>query len=404
MRILNLCVETDRIMGGRGEMNAQVMPRLHALGHQVTFVSVFDDWVVRPPFETSAPKERWPFVSDTQCGIASQVLHSIVMHCAKLGNRFDVILAHDWDMMFPAEQLSKLWGIPWIACFHLFQHEMALVEGRATDEASLMPIQCEWSALAAADRVTCVSHSMASYARRNMVDRDIEVVHNGVEVPEPAELLKDGGKLRLLYMGRVATQKGFQAVLDLAESTDEFDITFCGKHAALRVEDAEATPEMQRVRKLERLPHFHYHGWVSREDRHKHYQACDMVVMPSIAEPFGIVGLEAMAHARPLLTTRADGIAEFADESNSWRIEPNWQSIRTTALNVASSPEVSSSKVHEGLRTAKSFTWDAAAAKYSDLIKETVHGHSRIRGSGGELRKDCTGRHCCDAKCRVEAR
>jgi glycosyltransferase involved in cell wall biosynthesis len=373
MRILNLCVETDQIMGGRGEMNCEVMPRLHTLGNFVHWVSLSEDWSHPQLFETSCPNERWPFVCTNQSGIAAQVIHAVIMHCIKLGNRFDIIIAHDWDMVFPAQELSKLWGIPWVACFHLFQHEMSKVEGRGSDDASVMPIPFEWNALAAAPRVTCVSHAMARYAKDFMVDRPIDVIHNGVDQIPGAAFRPITGKPKLLYMGRIATQKGSQFICDLAENTDEFDITFCGKHAALEVEDAEATPEMKRIRELEKLSHFHFHGWVSREERHKFYQACDMILMPSVAEPFGIVALESMAHARPLLTTGVDGIGEFADGGNSWKITTDWQNIAEVARSVVTSQTLAEAKVLNGLRTAAAFSWDNTALKYHRLIQEMTH-------------------------------
>jgi glycosyltransferase involved in cell wall biosynthesis len=377
MRILNLCVETDQIMGGRGEMNVEVMPRLQALGNQVHWVSLSETWTNKPLFETSCPRERWPFVCGDQAAVAAQVLHATIMHCIKLGNRFDVILAHDWDMMFPAQELAKLWRIPWVACFHLFQHEMASVEGRSSDDPSIMPIAFEWNAISQASRVTCVSHAMARYAQKNMVDRHIDVVHNGVQQIANASFRPITGKPKLLYMGRIATQKGAQFVCDLAENTDEFDITFCGKHAALEVEDAEATAEMKRIRELEKLPHFHYHGWVSREDRHKFYEDCDMVVMPSLAEPFGIVGLEALAHGRPLLTTMVDGIGEFADGNNAWKISTDWRRIAEVARSVVTSGTLAEERSRNGIQTAASFNWDATALKYHRLIQEIVYGDFR---------------------------
>lgn len=400
MRILNLCVETDRIIGGRGEMNAQVMPRLQALGHQVTWVALRDDWVERPTFETVLPHSPWPFIGSSDSAIAMQSMHSIIMHCLKMGNRFDVILAHDWDMQFVAEELSKVWQIPWVACFHLFQYEMALLEGKASNDEDLLPISLEVNALANAHRVTCVSFAMKQFAQEQIgIGRPIDVIHNGVTVTDCTyEPEQRSGKPKLLYIGRIAPQKGHDVILDLAERTDAFDITFCGKHAALPDADIDNTPDMQRIRRLEKLPHFHYAGWVGRDERRKYYEACDFVVMPSRGEPFGIVGLEAMAHRRPLLTTHVQGISEYADISNSFHIECSAESIEQQVWAIHSRHHRLRDVVEHGYRTAKAFSWDAVAEKYDCLIKKVVDGYFKAYRNRSECSADCSGGHCGDAQ------
>jgi glycogen(starch) synthase len=40
------------------------------------------------------------------------------------------------------------------------------------------------------------------------------------------------------------------------------------------------------------------------------YQSADLVVMPSVSEPFGLVPLEAMQHGTPSLISKQSGVAE----------------------------------------------------------------------------------------------
>jgi len=404
MRILNLCVETDKIMGGRGEMNAQVMPRLQAMGHTITWVSLRDDWVDRPTFETVKPNSPWPFISATDSGVALQSMHSIVMHCLQMGNRFDIILAHDWDMQFVAEELSKIWCIPWAACFHLFQYEMALLEGKQSTDEDLLPISMELGGLMNATRVTCVSFAMKKFAEDAMqISRQVDVVHNGVTVTDtPYEPEQRSGKPKLLYIGRIAPQKGFDAILDLAERTDAFDITFCGKHAALPDVDTENTLDMQRIRRLEKLPHFHYAGWVGRDERSKFYEACDFVVMPSRGEPFGIVGLEAMAHRRPLITTQVQGIGEYADDTNSLKIEATADSIAEAVTQFHSRHHFLREIVKAGYQTASAFSWEAVAEKYDQLIRSVIDGYFKVDRSGNECGENRAGGHSSYATVGLE--
>ena len=40
------------------------------------------------------------------------------------------------------------------------------------------------------------------------------------------------------------------------------------------------------------------------------YQAADLLVMPSVSEPFGLVPLEAIQHGTPVLISKQSGVAE----------------------------------------------------------------------------------------------
>ena len=372
MRILNLCVESDRIMGGRGEMNCEVMTRLQTGGHDVHHVCLDATWIKEPSYSWSIPSERWPMPCFERPGIAAQVMHSTVIHCLKLRKTFDVIVAHDWDMFFVASELSKVWGIPWVATCHLFQHQMALIEGRDATEEGMLPIANEWFGVSKAPHVVCVSNDMARYAREIMgVHREFSIIHNGVQPIIGVKPRPPTTNPRCLFIGRLSFQKGYDYVLDLAEKHLELLIDVAGSMPALPADAAEESPTMRRIRALEKSnPNFTYHGHVSRYERDAVYDRADCVLMPSRAEPFGIVALEAMARGIPLVTTRVDGLAEFCDDSNSWRcdlsVESLYQAIKDAALGDA--------RVERALTTAKEFSWDTCAKKWNALLKGIVNG------------------------------
>lgn len=389
MRILNLCVESDDIMGGRGEMNVQVMRRLHSLGHEVHHVVLYDRWIEPPAYAWSKATGPWPYVPFEQTAIGAQVMHSLVLHCLKLRKEFDIILAHDWDMMFCAAELSQIWGIPWVAYFHLFQHQMLAVEKRTNlSDAAVMPVAYEWFGLLHSDRAVCVSQNMADYAFDSMPTKEKPaVIHNGVEEVPTASYRAPGVRPKILFIGRIATQKGYWFFLDAAEAMPHCDFIFAGKHAALKAEDAEETEEMKRIRQMESLPNFKYLGHIDRTERDKLYQEVDIVVMPSIAEPFGIVALEAQAHGKPIITTLIDGIPEFLSEGNSWKCEPSSQSVIETVQTVLDNPKEAERRALNGLSNVKQFSWDKTAQKVEQLIKDTIYDF-RSPNQGTETKTD----------------
>ena len=51
-------------------------------------------------------------------------------------------------------------------------------------------------------------------------------------------------------------------------------------------------------------------GALWEEERDRMYQSADLVVMPSVSEPFGLVPLEALQHGTPSLITYQSGVGE----------------------------------------------------------------------------------------------
>src|SRR5690606_22324572 len=58
------------------------------------------------------------------------------------------------------------------------------------------------------------------------------------------------------------------------------------------------------VRELGLSTHVRFVGWVDSARREQLFANADVVVLPSHAENFGMVVVEALAHARPVITTR----------------------------------------------------------------------------------------------------
>ena len=59
-------------------------------------------------------------------------------------------------------------------------------------------------------------------------------------------------------------------------------------------------------------------GKVSQEDLMKAYDACDMLVQPSINEGFGLVISEAMCFGKPVVGSNVGGIAEQQGRPRGW--------------------------------------------------------------------------------------
>ena len=72
---------------------------------------------------------------------------------------------------------------------------------------------------------------------------------------------------------------------------------------------------VNRASKLASADRIHFVGWV--EDMPAFYRACDMVCIPSRAEPFGRTAIEAFAVGTPVVATAVGGLQEIVEDERT---------------------------------------------------------------------------------------
>lgn len=132
-----------------------------------------------------------------------------------------------------------------------------------------------------------------------------------------AELAVDAHTPLLVCAARLEHEKSIETLIDaLALLRDEGVAAHCvvagegDEKAALqcRIDDSKLTDRVQLL------------GF--RSDVLSLIRACEIFVLPSLAEPFGLVILEAMSLARPVIATNAGGPPEIVEDSMTGVLVP----------------------------------------------------------------------------------
>jgi len=120
--------------------------------------------------------------------------------------------------------------------------------------------------------------------------------------------------------------------------------------------------------------------FVSEEERILHYGACDIAVFPSLYEPSGIVALEAMAMAKPVVVG-ARGISGFRDlvipsghDQTGIHVDgSNSADIAWGINSLLENPEAAKAMGERGrVRVEQYFTWDRTAKCTIDVYEEII--------------------------------
>jgi glycosyltransferase involved in cell wall biosynthesis len=284
---------------------------------------------------------------------------------------FDVIHAHDWTSYLAGVAAKIASGKPLILHVHATSYDQAA--GNNVDPAIY---KIEKESFAMADKVVTVSEFTKNIVvnKHHAPAQNVEVVYNGCHMNETAKLpptlaeLKRQGKKIVLYHGRISIQKGVDHFIRAARRVVDVDpdvvfiVSGSGDMLTQVIEQVGAAKLSNNVK---------FAGALWDEERDRMYQAADLMVMPSVSEPFGLVPLEALQHGTSSLVTKQSGVAEVLTHA----LKVDFWDVDEMANQILASlryPAVRRQMVAEGREQMRSMSWKVAAQKMQQLYRSLL--------------------------------
>lgn len=305
-------------------------------------------------------------------------VHAYAHKAAKIAKEesFDIIHAHDWTAYLAGVAAKIATGKPLILHVHATAFDQA-----ASDNIDPEVYKIEKEAFALADSIITVSQ----FTKNIIVDKHgadaskIHVIHNGCDTHEPTlhpqalQELRSQGKKIVLYHGRITIQKGVDYFIEAARKVVSYDpsviFVISGKGDMMG-------QIMNKVGALGLSQHVIFAGALWYEERDQMYQSVDLVVMPSVSEPFGLVPLEAMQHGTASLISKQSGVSEVMShvlKVDFWDVDEMANKI----LAALRYPVMRDQLVREGRQEMKKISWKHAATKvislYNRLLQYVSH-------------------------------
>jgi len=245
-------------------------------------------------------------------------------HC-----HYDVACVHDWLSSMSGLMVKNETKTP--VAFHVHSTEW----GRAGGPGSEVVSHLEWATSQRVDKIVTVSHAMQEdLMRHGWQNSKISVVWNGVDPkrydpknckPEDVEAIRSKYGIKpdekmVLFLGRLTWVKGVtnlvQGMPMILEEYPKTKLVILGKGEQQNdiIETANRLGINGNI-----ACQFEF---VPEDERILHYAAADVCVFPSTYEPFGIVSLEAMSMAKPIVVG-AQGVVGFREQVLSSGPEQN---------------------------------------------------------------------------------
>ena len=136
----------------------------------------------------------------------------------------------------------------------------------------------------------------------------------------------------------------------------------------------ESDHPLTTIRQLD-ARHVFLAGWRPHDQLPQALNAADVLVLPSVAEAFGLALVEAMACGLPVIACAAHGPAEIVHHGkNGWLIPPDDEQALTNALIEAATD--THERQHRGQQAASDahhhYGWPAIATQITDLYEQAI--------------------------------
>jgi glycosyltransferase involved in cell wall biosynthesis len=319
MRIVMPILRFKPAIGGGEEHVYQIAKRLVSRGHEV-IIYTSDLWRDSPKYiylekKTNAIEKicvrRFHAVK-----LLSKYPILLKLETSIIKEKADIIHAHGYGY-YPCDLfavVSCLRRIPFILTTHGF-FPVTTPTNRLLTHVYIK--LSEKNLLRVARKVICVSAEDAKYFTQLTDPRKLKIIPNGIDIESWKKLPKKktfrakygiGGPL-IMAVGRIVWTKGFQKLIQASSAVlKEY-------HDAVIViagEDFGYLSNLKQIaKKLGVYNSIIFTGYLSNEELKELYVDADVVTIPSLYEPFGIVALEAMACGKPIVASRTGGLVDF---------------------------------------------------------------------------------------------
>ena len=328
----------------------------------------------------------------------------------------DVVNAHDWLTALAGKTVARRLG----AIFVVTIHDAIVGKrfGELDNEAKYVGNIEHW-VCHEADRVICVSE----HTRNEVIEsygadpNKTYAIHNAVSedsfpVPDPKllarfrrVLAREDEKI-VLYVGRLDHEKGVDVLLDAFAEVQR------GGHRAKLVIAGKGVLEPELRKKAVELGVERgvvFTGYAAGDVLNYAYHSADVLVVPSLYEPFGIVALEGMICGLPVVASATGGLTEIIQsEANGLTTIPgDGRNLAEQISRVLSDGMLAGCLADAGRRTAREkFSWAHVLSCIEGVLldpdtppaqENVVAGVGRMSAGGGLSRCrvlfDCTPIH-----------
>lgn len=394
LRILMLAWEyPPMIVGGLGRHVYELSRALTRNGHEVHVITVHDKAqvfyeeiesihvhrVVRNLYDKNAFYEWVNHLNEEMIAYALDLCERYEFH---------VVHAHDWLVAKCAIELQQKKCLATVTTIHATEHG----RNNGIHTSLQYNIHMKEKELAEASQfiIVCSQFMKDEVVKVLAIQSEkVTVLPNGIdehffhEIVPTYKILEDiqcEQRFLIFSIGRIVSEKGFYTIIEVAPH-----LTFLYPNLLFII--AGKGPMLEQYRSIVKErgleQHVMFYGYISEEEQRAFLQCCDVLLIPSLYEPFGIVALEGMLAKKPVVVSSVGGLREIiTDGVNGFHIEAGCPySLSHQLTYVIEEYEIACQIACKGYEDVLTYyNWDQIAKSTANVYENVVQHHKM----GGE--------------------
>ena len=277
--------------------------------------------------------------------------------------------------IFEGALAAKLKGIPHV----WYVHELSSMDDLLTPLLDYQTFYATMDLLS--EKIVVISKAVQAEITQFFPSKKLELIYTGLEPIEKNLEINRKKTLNIdpdipviAYIGIISKRKGVLTLIDTA-------ITVAKKYPQIKFVIA-GKKEGETYNKLQELViekslenNFQFLGF--RNDIQDIIACSDMVVIPSIIEPFSLVAIEAMREGIPVVATRSGGPEEIIENEDMGVLVPinSPFDLAQAIIRLLENPELRSLIGENGLKHfSEHFTYERYISRFEALLDDVCKG------------------------------
>jgi D-inositol-3-phosphate glycosyltransferase len=370
--------------GDAGGMNVYVDALARTLASRGICVDVFTrsdelrETVVCPGYTVV----ELPAAGDDLATLVAAFADGIGGWVAGRGIRYDVLHSHYWLSGWAGVLLQERLNVPLAISFHTLGRVKEAARTPAEPRESLVRIAAEVDVVARAecmvastpaDAADLIEHYQANPERICVSPPGVD---HSVFSPGDRRAARDrfglGAGPIVGFVGRIQTLKGVDVAIRAVAALPEVRLFVVGGPSG-----PEGDADLAGFRALAEgvAPgQVTFHAPVAHSDVVEVYRAVDALIVPSRAESFGLVALEAQATGTPVVASRVGGLPYVVlDDESGFLVAGHDPADYAEALGrILFDPETAADLSAGAVKRAETFSWDGTVDRLLELYRGMV--------------------------------
>jgi len=286
----------------------------------------------------------------------------------KINNGWDAILGMDWESVATFQLLKSLEStVPFGFYVNATEYDRNL-DKKKLDNITKTIWGLEQENFLKADFLFSVSEITKQILvnKYDVPESKITPVFNDLHFSPTKSVYKSlsYGK-KVLFIGRLSTQKGLFFLIDTAQKVLEIDpyIQFI---VAGDGEILSQAIELSCQKEIEK--NIIFTGWATDSEKKKLYRSCDLFVMPSPSEPFGLTALESVRSDLPVIASENCGFLGIMPSTPTFQYYDTNQ-FAHLILHYLNDPKKKQDLLEKQKKDLQKHFWNEEVAKINNKIR-----------------------------------